>query len=133
VGVQGCASAGIAGCRAFKGVLPYCVAKGALDQLTRCMAFDLAPHKVRVTSVAPATVETTFHDRAGMGLEGAKRYYEESAAVHPLGRTGEPKEIAEAIVGLTKQRWTTGSILYVDGGRLLTTATGASLSGAPKA
>lgn len=118
----------IAGVKGIPGVLPYCVAKGALDQLTRCSALELAPKGIRVTAVAPATVETTFHDRAGMGADGAAKYYADGAAVHPLGRCGRPEEVAAVVLGLAAQTWTTGSIHYVDGGRLLTMATAPGIS-----
>jgi len=119
----------IAAVRGLAAVTPYCVAKGAIDQLTRCTAVELAPKGVRVTAVAPATVATTFHDRAGMGPEKAAKYYEDGAAVHPLGRVGRPEEVAEAIVGIARQTWTTGTIHYVDGGRLLTMASAPGITG----
>ncbi|KAA0172061.1 hypothetical protein FNF28_00378 [Cafeteria roenbergensis] len=119
----------IAGARGLVGVTPYCVAKGALDQLTRCAALELAPRGVRVNAVAPGTVATTFHERGGLGKAGAAKYYKDGGSAHPLGRVGTPEEVARAIVGVARQTWTTGSIHYVDGGRMLTMSTAEGLGG----
>lgn len=112
------------------GVTPYCVAKGALDQLTRCAALELAPRGVRVNAVAPGTVATTFHERGGLGKEGAAKYYKDGGSAHPLGRVGTREEVARAIIDVARQTWTTGSIHYVDGGRMLTMSTAEGLGGA---
>jgi NAD(P)-dependent dehydrogenase (short-subunit alcohol dehydrogenase family) len=122
----------VAAQRPIRGMLPYCVSKAALDQLTRCSALELAPRGIRVNAVSPATVATGFHEAAGLSAEAAAAYHASSAsgAVHPLGRVGTPADVAALVLFLAapdKAGWMTGSVLVVDGGRLLTSALGTGL------
>ena len=114
----------VTGLRAFPGVLAYCVSKAGVDQLTRCSALDLAPKGIRVNAVNPGVVITNLHRRSGMDDEKYSTFLEHSKTTHPLGRVGEPDEIAEAILYLASGRsgWVTGETLSVDGGRHLTCA-----------
>lgn len=114
----------VTGLRAFPGVLAYCVSKAAVDQLTRCAALELADAGVRVNAVNPGVVVTELHRRGGMGEEEYARFLDHSRDTHPLGRPGEPEEIAEAVLYLASERsgWVTGVTLSVDGGRHLTCA-----------
>lgn len=114
----------VTGIRAFPGVLAYCVSKAAVDQLTRCAALDLAAAGVRVNAVNPGVVVTELHRRGGMDEAEYARFLERSRETHPLGRPGEPEEIAEAVLYLASERssWATGVTLSVDGGRHLTCA-----------
>lgn len=114
----------VTGLRAFPGVLAYCVSKAAVDQLTRCAALELADAGVRVNAVNPGVVVTELHRRGGMDEEEYARFLDHSRDTHPLGRPGEPEEIAEAVVYLASERsgWVTGVTLSVDGGRHLTCA-----------
>ena len=64
--------------------------------LTKCAALELAPRKVRVNCIAPATIETHFHEAAGMPPAIARAYYEQSCATHPIGRVGTPADVAAA-------------------------------------
>jgi len=94
----------------FKNHLPYVVSKGAVRQLVRTLALELAP-EVRVNAVAPGTVlppETM--DRAV--LDRLLRQI-------PLGRHGDAADVAQAVVYLAQARFVTGQELVVDGGRLL--------------
>jgi NAD(P)-dependent dehydrogenase (short-subunit alcohol dehydrogenase family) len=114
----------VTGSRAFPGVLAYCVSKAAVDQLTRCLALELAPLGVRVNAVNPGVVRTELHRRGGMGEEAYRAFLERSATTHPLGRVGEPEEVAELIVFLASPHaaWITGATVAIDGGRAQTCA-----------
>jgi len=114
----------VTGLRAFPGVLAYCVSKAGVDQLTRCAALELAAHGVRVNAVNPGVVISNLHRRSGMNEESYAAFLERSKQTHPLGRPGEPDEIAELIVFLASERagWITGETISIDGGRHLTCA-----------
>jgi NAD(P)-dependent dehydrogenase (short-subunit alcohol dehydrogenase family) len=114
----------VTGLRSFPGVLAYCVSKAAVDQLTRCAALELAPKGVRVNAVNPGVVVTEIHKRGGMSEEAYERFLEHSKTTHPIGRVGDPKEIAELVFYLASARaaWITGATYQIDGGRALTCA-----------
>ena len=114
----------VTGLRAFPGVLAYCVSKAGVDQLTRCAALELAPHGVRVNAVNPGVVVTNLHRRSGFDEEKYAAFLERSRTTHPLGRAGEPGEIAELIWFLASEQagWITGETISIDGGRHLTCA-----------
>jgi NAD(P)-dependent dehydrogenase (short-subunit alcohol dehydrogenase family) len=100
------------------GVAAYAASKGALTALTRAVALDFAPG-VRVNCVAPGAVESAML-RAGLGREGrGDAARTELVARTPLGRIGEPREIAEAVAFLldgARSSFITGQQLVVDGG-----------------
>jgi NAD(P)-dependent dehydrogenase (short-subunit alcohol dehydrogenase family) len=112
------------GLRSFPGVLAYCVSKAAVDQLTRCAAIEMAPLGVRVNAVNPGVTVTNLHRRSGMDEAQYAAFLERSKTTHPLGRPGQPQDIAELIVFLASERasWMTGETIPVDGGRHLTCA-----------
>ncbi len=114
----------VTGLRAFPGVLAYCVSKAAVDQLTRCAALELAPAGVRVNAVNPGVVVSNLHRRGGMDEERYAAFLERSKTTHPLGRAGEPPEIADLIFFLASDAaaWITGETISIDGGRHLTCA-----------
>lgn len=107
------------------GLGPYSASKAAIEMLTKTCALELAIKKIRVLCIAPTAIETEFHVNAGMTIEQAKIYYEGCAKTHPLGRVGHPSDITELVLFLadsTKAGFITGSVINVDGGRLLTSA-----------
>jgi len=114
----------VTGTRAFPGVLAYCVSKAGVDQFTRCLALELAPKGVRVNAVNPGVVKTELHRAGGMAEDAYAKFLEHSKDTHPLGRVGEPHEVAQAILFLASSRaaWITGDNLAVDGGRAQTCA-----------
>ncbi len=114
----------VTGLRSFPGVLAYCVSKAGVDQLTRCAALELAPKKVRVNAVNPGVVVTEIHKRGGMSQENYEKFLERSKTTHPLGRVGNPREIAELVFYLASDKagWITGATYSIDGGRALTCA-----------
>src|SRR5213594_2646155 len=114
----------VTGLRAFPNVFAYCVSKAAVDQFTRCAALELAPKGVRVNAVNPGVVRTNLHLNSGMAEETYAGFVERSKTTHPLGRIGEPEEIAELILFLasSKAGWITGVTYSIDGGRAQTCA-----------
>ncbi|MDM7924019.1 MAG: SDR family oxidoreductase [Pyrinomonadaceae bacterium] len=109
----------ITGLRAFPGVLAYCVSKAAVDQLTRCAALELAPKGIRVNAVNPGVVVSNLHKRGGMNEEDYEKFLENAKNTHPLGRPGQPSDVAELIYFLASEKasWITGVTYEVDGGR----------------
>jgi NAD(P)-dependent dehydrogenase (short-subunit alcohol dehydrogenase family) len=100
----------------------YNASKAALIQLSRSLALELAPNKIRVNCILPGIVETDMYrdrypDDASYqeGIQGA-------ASIHPLGRVGQPNDIALATRFLLSNaaEWITGVALPVDGGMLVT-------------
>jgi NAD(P)-dependent dehydrogenase (short-subunit alcohol dehydrogenase family) len=92
----------------------YCASKGGVDQLTRVLALEWAPHGVTVNAVAPTFVETPLVK--GMFQDAAfKKYVLDSI---PLGRMPEPGDVANAVLFLASDlaRMITGHVLAVDGG-----------------
>src|SRR3989440_3042195 len=87
----------VTGLRSFPGVLAYCVSKSAIDQLTRCAALEVAAKGVRINAVNPGVVISNLHRRGGMNEEKYSAFLEHSKATHPIGRPGEPTEIADLI------------------------------------
>jgi len=102
--------------------LSYSVSKAGVDMLTKSLARELAPMRIRVNSVNPSVVRTNLQKSAGLFEDeaGYASWVTEMEPSHPIGRIGEPDDIAEAILFLAdahKSSWTTGAILSVDGGR----------------
>jgi NAD(P)-dependent dehydrogenase (short-subunit alcohol dehydrogenase family) len=114
----------VTGLRAFPNVLAYCVSKAGIDQLTRCVALELASKGIRVNAVNPGVVVTNLHKRGGMAEEDYEKFLENAKNSHPLGRPGTPEDVAELIYFLAsgKASWITGGTYEVDGGRAQTCA-----------
>lgn len=89
-------------------------AKGAVEGLTRSLAAEWAPNRIRVNCVAPSLTDTPLANQL-LGNDDKK---EASNKRHPLGRYGQPKDIAAATVYLLSDdaSWMTGQILHLDGG-----------------
>lgn len=114
----------VAGTRTFPGIFAYCTSKAALDQMTRCLALELAADGIRVNAVNPGVVVTELHRTSGMDEAAYAAFLERSKQTHPMGRVGQVDEVAEAIVWLMSEAsgWITGATLPIDGGRHLTCA-----------
>lgn len=112
------------GRRVFPNLAAYNTSKAALDQLTRCAAIDWAPHGVRVNAVNPGVTVTNLHRRSGMNEEAYAAFLARARETHPLGRPGQPDEIAALILFLASPQsgWITGETIAIDGGRHLTCA-----------
>ena len=96
--------------------VPYTVSKGAVNQLTKVMALALAPHGIRVNAIGPGTIATDM-TRGLATDEGARRRVMSRT---PLGRIGEPSEVAAVAAFLASDdaSYLTGQTIYPDGGRL---------------
>jgi NAD(P)-dependent dehydrogenase (short-subunit alcohol dehydrogenase family) len=112
------------GQRVFPNLSAYNTSKAALDQLTRCAAIEWAPHGVRVNAVNPGVTVTNLHRRSGMTEDAYAAFLARSRETHPLGRPGQPEEIAALILFLASEQagWITGETIAIDGGRHLTCA-----------
>ena len=101
-----------------KGDAPYAMSKAAVNQMTCCVALELASKGVRVNSVNPGVTVTDFHARSGITGDDYVKFMEHQRETHPLGRVGDPEDTAQAIVFLasTNASFITGEHLHVDGG-----------------
>ncbi len=96
--------------------VPYSVSKGGINQLTRVMALALAPHGIRVNAIGPGSIDTDMLAGVMDDAEARKRLLSRT----PLGRLGQPKEIASVAAFLVSDdaSYVTGQTIYADGGRL---------------
>ncbi len=92
----------------------YGASKGAMDALTRCVAMDYAPQKIRCNSICPGLVDTPM----ASGLIENKEALAQVMATYPLGRPGTPEEVAKLVLYLASDdsTWMTGAIIPIDGG-----------------
>ena len=110
-------TASISGVRPAVGEAPYAAAKAAVVALTANAALEYAP-AVRVNAVSPGAIHTGLTDPLLSGVAGAREWW---TAKTPLGRIGEPEEIADVILFLCSPlaRFVTGQNIVVDGGMTL--------------
>ena len=97
--------------------VPYVISKGGVNQLTKVMSVSLAPHGIRVNAIGPGTIATELARKAVMGSPAAERTIMSRT---PLGRLGEPSEVASVAVFLASDdaSYLSGQTIYPDGGRL---------------
>jgi len=81
--------------------------KGGINQATRALALELAPHGVTVNAVAPGVVDTRCTPRKTTAALGQ---------LHPLGRIATIGEVTDAVLYLAKSDYVTGTVMLVDGG-----------------
>ncbi len=98
----------------IRGMADYCVSKAGVWMLTRCLALELAPNQIRVNSVAPGLIDTPMTLAVTSDEERKQRRIEAT----PLGRIGQPADIAEAALFLLSDQasYITGQIIHPDGG-----------------
>jgi 3-oxoacyl-[acyl-carrier protein] reductase len=109
VNVSSVAAAGIPSASVYSGT------KAAVNAITRSLAQELGPRKIRVNAVNPGMVETEGFHAAGIGESDFRKQVENQT---PLGRIGQPQDIAPAVVYLASpdSGWVTGETLYISGG-----------------
>ena len=97
-------------------IVSYCIAKGGVSQLTRATSISLAPHGIRVNAIGPGSIATDMlaavvTDKAAMSRVMSRT---------PMGRVGDPSEIASIAVFLASEEssYVTGQTIYADGGRM---------------
>lgn len=100
--------------------IAYNMSKAALDQMTKCLSVELAYRGVRVNSVNPGLIKTEFMKRAGLNNLAFTQALEYGKKNQPLGRLGEPEEVAKCIILLADDEsfFVNGVILPVDGGKV---------------
>ncbi len=111
-------TASIAGLWATQAQAAYAAAKAGVIMLTKCMALDGAREGIRVNAVAPGFVQTPMLEKYLAEQPDPAAARTGTAALHPLGRLGEPRDIADAFAYLAGDaaRWITGTTVTVDGG-----------------
>ncbi len=107
----------VAGLVGFEGLPAYCASKGGIIQLTRAAALEYAKRGIRINAVCPGVIRTPMVDRVtGRKPEAEAQFI----ASEPMGRMGNPEEIAEAVVWMCSDAasFVTGHPLVVDGGMI---------------
>ncbi|MBG7622448.1 SDR family oxidoreductase [Herbaspirillum sp. AP02] len=99
----------------------YAATKAALLNMAKTLSGELLGSGIRVNAVSPGPVETPLYDKLGIPEAYRDQVNRDIAATIPFGRFGTPEEVAKAVLYLAsdESRWTVGSEIIVDGGRLL--------------
>ena len=99
----------------------YTTSKGAVLQLTRSLAVDVAARNIRVNCICPGVIDTALTEQFLSVVDDPEKLHEEYASVAPLGRTGQPREIANCILFLASDEasFVTGAALVADGGTVI--------------
>jgi NAD(P)-dependent dehydrogenase (short-subunit alcohol dehydrogenase family) len=107
----------VEGKRPSKGLGVYSVSKSALIQLTKSMALEWGQYNVRVNAICPGLIQTKFSE----ALWANEKILKHVLAGVPLGRVGQPEEMAGLVVLLASEKgsYITGSIIDADGGYLI--------------
>jgi NAD(P)-dependent dehydrogenase (short-subunit alcohol dehydrogenase family) len=108
------------GLKGGRKAISYCASKGAVVNMTRALAIDHGPQKIRANCICPGDVDTPMLRNEARQLGQAEADFMAEAASRPLGRFGQPVEIAQAVVFLAgdASSYVSGAALVVDGGGL---------------
>lgn len=114
-------SASVQALRGFSGWAAYAASKGGIISLTQQIALEYAPHNIRVNCIAPGTIMTPLNEKLFEEAEDPDALIETWNRMHPIGRFGQPEEVAEAVLFLASDAssFVTGHCLAVDGGLLV--------------
>lgn len=93
------------------GAFAYNASKGAVNLLTKSLAAEYSAQNIRTNSICPGYVESGMVNKEALG-----DFYDGLVARHPIGRLGQPEEIAHAVVFLCENEFMTGANVLVDGG-----------------
>ena len=108
------------GLRPIAGSAAYCAAKAGMIRLTESTAIEEAPNGVRALAICPGVVDTPIHSSRSSDADRdqAAGFLEAAATMHPLGRVGQPKDVADLVLFLASDEasWMTGSVIPIDGG-----------------
>lgn len=104
--------------RPVPGTGAYAATKAAMNSLAKSWSLELASDRIRVNCILPGVVNTPIHDPASEGDMSRAEKMAMLAEQHPIGRVGEPMDVASAARFLLSNEagWITGSEFYVDGG-----------------
>ena len=101
---------------AIPSIISYCISKGGVSQLTRATSVYLAPHGIRVNAIGPGSIMTVMLKAVVTDKTAMTRVMSRT----PMGRVGEPSEIASIALFLASDdaSYVTGQTIYADGGRM---------------
>ena len=110
--------ASVAGIVAVKDRFAYCTSKGGVISLTKSIALDFVKENIRANAICPGTVNTPWVERITQDYENPDEARDLMRQRQPLGRLGEPEEIAKAALylGSDESKFVTGTTLVIDGG-----------------
>jgi NAD(P)-dependent dehydrogenase (short-subunit alcohol dehydrogenase family) len=99
----------------------YAATKAAVLNMSKTLSTELLGRGVRINAVSPGPIDTPLYDKLGIPEAYREQLNKDIAATIPLGRFGTPEEVAKAVLYLAsdESRWSIGTEIVVDGGRLL--------------
>lgn len=105
----------------FNGWAGYAASKGGINALTQQAAVEYAPYNIRINALAPGTIMTPMNERIFDEVDDPDALIETWNEMHPIGRFGQPEEVAAVIIFLASDEasFVTGEIIRVDGGMVI--------------